>query len=219
MAVNCGYCGEELIGSVNCCWKCGRAVESRPGPANLPPVRREKPLATPAEQAELADEQANESEVVLATPAESEAPVETGGSDQPPHVSAPIASGTVYHGSPFAPLVKPSAPRTPVAPPSYPQNAAASGGALASFCLGIMSLAIAMVFWRAPAIALVISLLGICMGIWGMYSTRRSYAGMGLFLCIGAFGLSSYLGVVQLYVLVHGVSPFEQLDTDEFPLE
>jgi len=137
-----------------------------------------------------------------------------------PQRAAPLRSRTVHHGSPFAPSAVPApAPKSMAAAPSYPQNAAASGGAIASFCLGIMSLAIALIFWRVPAVALVISLLGLCMGIWGMYSNRRGFAGVGLFLCIAAFGLSSYLGVVQLYVAIHGVSPFGQEITDDFPIE
>ena len=34
MAVTCAHCGEQLMGSVNRCWRCGRDVQSRPGPVH-----------------------------------------------------------------------------------------------------------------------------------------------------------------------------------------
>lgn len=40
MSVHCAYCGEELMGAVNRCWRCGRRFEHAPTPESEPPVRR-----------------------------------------------------------------------------------------------------------------------------------------------------------------------------------
>src|SRR5436190_459879 len=40
MAVTCSNCGEELLGAVNRCWKCGSAFAAPPKTADEPPVRR-----------------------------------------------------------------------------------------------------------------------------------------------------------------------------------
>ena len=38
MAVHCTKCGEELLGAVNRCWKCGQTFEVRPPVPEEPPV-------------------------------------------------------------------------------------------------------------------------------------------------------------------------------------
>jgi hypothetical protein len=43
MAVHCAKCGEELLGAVNRCWKCGQIFVRRPEMDGLPPVRMERP--------------------------------------------------------------------------------------------------------------------------------------------------------------------------------
>ena len=40
MKVSCSNCGEELLGSVNRCWKCGTAIQPLAGDVQTPPVRR-----------------------------------------------------------------------------------------------------------------------------------------------------------------------------------
>jgi len=39
MPVRCSNCGEELMGAVNRCWRCGRQFVAHSGPADVPPVR------------------------------------------------------------------------------------------------------------------------------------------------------------------------------------
>ncbi len=41
MAVHCSKCGEELLGAVNRCWKCGQAFALHPEIDGRPPVRME----------------------------------------------------------------------------------------------------------------------------------------------------------------------------------
>jgi hypothetical protein len=39
MAASCGKCGEELLGAVNRCWRCGHVFDGLPGEDGQPPVR------------------------------------------------------------------------------------------------------------------------------------------------------------------------------------
>jgi hypothetical protein len=39
MAVRCSKCGEELLGPVNRCWKCGQQFTAQSDAGGLPPVR------------------------------------------------------------------------------------------------------------------------------------------------------------------------------------
>src|SRR5688572_19636598 len=56
MAVRCSKCGEELLGPVNRCWKCGQQFAAQAEAGGLPPVRY-APVNLPPDvvQAEFAD--------------------------------------------------------------------------------------------------------------------------------------------------------------------
>jgi hypothetical protein len=45
MKAHCGYCGEEILGAVNRCWRCGHRFRRLPAADGQPPVRRE-PVAS-----------------------------------------------------------------------------------------------------------------------------------------------------------------------------
>lgn len=90
--------------------------------------------------------------------------------------------------------------------PAYPTNVGAAGGAIASVVLGVMALVATRLI--TPG-ALLISILGVGMGVWGLYSDRRGLAILGLALCCIAMAISGFLIVVQLYTLVYGYDPFE----------
>ncbi|MCO6455123.1 MAG: hypothetical protein J5I93_07470, partial [Pirellulaceae bacterium] len=93
-----------------------------------------------------------------------------------------------------------TAPRAP----SYPAHTAAVGGAIGSVVLGGMSLVGCLI----TNAALVTALLGLAMGVWGLYSTRRGLAVLGLLLCFLALSISSFNGAVDLYEYMNGRSPF-----------
>ncbi|MEY4179806.1 MAG: hypothetical protein RLY70_3380 [Planctomycetota bacterium] len=46
MKAHCGYCGEEIMGAVNRCWRCGHHFAVSPAADGLPPVRRD-PIPAP----------------------------------------------------------------------------------------------------------------------------------------------------------------------------
>jgi hypothetical protein len=46
MKAHCGYCGEEMMGAVNRCWRCGHHFATAPIASGEPPVRRQ-PISGP----------------------------------------------------------------------------------------------------------------------------------------------------------------------------
>jgi hypothetical protein len=245
MAVRCSHCGEELMGSVNRCWKCGQQFTSRPGPVGMPPVRR-SPVAIaatselpnvspgpstgtpPAPMAPGASDSSVPSPPPGTFQAELVAPQQTSPPDLPaapgasPDAKAPVQSGSGGAdspqrvrrvGSPFAASngagSRPLFYEPPPPPPMYPRHVAAVGGAIGALVLGILSL-IGCFFTNA---ALVTGILGLVMGVWGLYSTRRGIAVAGLLVCFLAMSISSFNGAVELYVRMYGEHPFKPKPT------
>ncbi|MBW3597765.1 MAG: hypothetical protein KY475_10880 [Planctomycetes bacterium] len=211
--VHCAHCGEELLGSVNRCWKCGRAFVAEHNPDNLPPVRRrpiplelvnrtrEELLAPKAEPAAVA--------VTAASGGEGQAAIEAvivGGE------SSESAGASTDQTTPTA-ASAPTRPATQSAPyyttppqPAYPVNAGATGGAIAALVLGVMSLL--AIRFIAPG-ALLVAILGVAMGVWGLHSDRRGAALVGLVLCCLAMALAGFFTAVQLFELINGYNPLE----------
>ena len=78
------------------------------------------------------------------------------------------------------------------------------GGSVAALVLGIMSLG-ASFFTVGAAIT---AIVGIGMGIWGLYSNKRGLAFTGILLCCLALAVSGFNGAVQVYTQIYGRSPF-----------
>src|SRR5690349_840626 len=57
MRITCSQCGQDLIGAVNRCWKCGKSLPQLLGPDGLPKIRR-APVA-PTVEAVVIDEQSS----------------------------------------------------------------------------------------------------------------------------------------------------------------
>lgn len=200
MAVRCSKCGEELLGPVNRCWKCGQLFATLPDAGGLPPVRGEVPsLATSAVSSRTMD---------ASPPADT---VQT--ADENPTAAAPPSSGGIRTGSPFIPGAmmapvssQPSAKPLPGNRPKPPatqqliRDHAAVAGAVGSLVLGIFGLSVA---WMADPTAVIgaalMALLGLVMGMWGLYSRRRGWALFGMLLCVGAISLASYSGAMLIY--------------------
>lgn len=70
------------------------------------------------------------------------------------------------------------------------------GGTVGSMVLGLFALVLAMFRFEAALIAL----LGLVLGIWGLYSPKRALALVAMLVCCLAIGLGSYTGAKQLYV-------------------
>jgi hypothetical protein len=202
MTVRCTKCGEELLGAVNCCWKCGQAFALRPEIDGRPPVRPAgPPTAEPALEAEVIED-ATVDQLAAATPVAVAAQV------QPMPMTAVPA-----HPPVAARVIAP--PKVSTADFINAQRASltAMGGTAAAFVLGVFALGIGLFgFWGAP-----IALLGLVMGIWGLYSPRRGWALAAMLVCCLAIGLSSYTGARQLYRhMLKSRVPAQEEDSSQF---
>ena len=222
MTVRCAHCGEELLGAVNRCWKCGQQFAAQPTVEGQPPVRVEaEQLAAVAAQEPLEARVLDDAEVIAAaetavltvatasTPAAAESPREF----QPPPPSI------------FLPPPHPLAPPSPYSPPhAHPAlrrhapprpNLAALGGAYAALMLGFFGLVLAPFRWEAA----IVGFCGILMGLWGVYSPRRNWALVGMLLCVLAIGWGSYTGVNDLWLYLNRNAPIveeEAVEEDPF---
>jgi hypothetical protein len=188
MTVRCSKCGEELMGAVNRCWKCGQTFAQRPEIDGRPPVRGE---ALPAEAPPL-------TAVVL----------DHASAGAPATRAAIAATGLALPQSAPARAATHSTERL-----SFPSTSdfidakrtslTAMGGTIGSLVLGLFALVLALFRFEAALIAL----LGLVLGIWGLYSPKRALALVAMLLCCLAIGLGSYTGANQLYVYYKNRQP------------
>ncbi len=192
MTVRCSRCGEELLGAVNRCWKCGQAFQARPTVDGLPPVRAE--VVAAAAVASLPAGQAVEARVL-----------DNSLSGAPTAILVALPAAPL----PSHPLATPPAPRPGVS--RAPTNVAAEGGAYAALALGLFGLVLSWSLFYGALVALV----GLLAGIWGIYSPRRNVALIGMLLCAVAMGLGTFTGVRQLNLYLTRNAPIDAPTTDE----
>ena len=181
MPVHCSKCGEELLGAVNRCWKCGQTFALPPEMNGRPPVQvavavtSSQPL-----EAIIVDE--------LAVPA---------GSPFRPIASLPIASPRMAQSrlSSTAELIE-----------ARRAGLMAMGGTVTSLVLGLFS-AILSAFWPPAAI---VAVLGLIMGIWGLSSPRRNWALVGMLLCCLAIGFGTFGMARRIYIGILSNRPIEE---------
>lgn len=181
------------MGAVNRCWKCGLDLraETRPGVRPASPSAHE-PLIV-AELAEATPLAAVQTPALVPQPTTAPAAAPQAES---PYIEFGPNGSMLRRGSPFAPgslLIPPrklSDLQTPAVrqKPNLQQAYASSGGAVAGLVLGIFSLIIAPFSVQGA----VVGALGMGMGIWGLYSSRRGWALAGLILCSLAIGLGVF---------------------------
>lgn len=222
MRVKCSKCGEELLGAVNRCWRCGTRVASRPGDTDLPPVRR-APIRMNGEGQPGGDsgsvEHSESIEQATTDEAQPDAAVpDTSPAGQPATANADDKPAVMARrvGSPFAVSDPETAavagtdtgrPKSyfPVTEAKYPRITASAGGAVAALVLGAMSLIFSFFTW----LAIFTALIGLVMGIWGLYSTRRGSAIIGVLLCCFALAVGGFNGIVSIYTIRHGYAPWD----------
>jgi hypothetical protein len=195
MTVQCAKCGEELMGSVNRCWRCGQEFVARSGDASLPPIRRSPLVAATADVwvAELSGA-------------------------IPTTVDIPAVTKTVRRGSPFADrgtatlqTINPEPTRcerdaTADREARYQKNGGAAAGAVLAIPLGLISLLAAFLF---PLAGFPLALLGLGFGVWGLNSRGRALAVAGLLICCLSLAIATFYGSVEIYTNVYGVTPWE----------
>jgi hypothetical protein len=171
LAVHCGNCGEELLGAVNRCWKCGTA-----SPADV---------SAPTTNATPTAETANADDPIWAEIIEENADFQS----TEHGMEAPIANEqTEAAGQPSYYLPNSGPPRNRLAQ-------SAIGGAIGSVVLGLIGL-VGSFFSVA---SLVVSTVGFGLGLWGLISDKKALATVGLIICLVAILVGGYQGVRLLY--------------------
>jgi hypothetical protein len=221
MAVYCSHCGEELLGAVNRCWKCGRTFSARLDPSGLPPIRR-PPLTGSLDAADFSETGALVAEVLdeglgVAGAADAQAAPATRAADAAVKIAIAHSPQSAEKkrpprcGSPFAVSDRAAPDRT--APPRSPavaqprrKNAGAAGAAIAAVVLGVLGLVLSYYFTIG---ALLISLAGLGLGVWGLYSEHRGLAILAVLLCCLALSISAFHGAVDLYTNLYGSGPWQ----------
>jgi hypothetical protein len=106
------------------------------------------------------------------------------------------------------PAVGDQPPSRPLAPRVNVRRSASVGGAIAALVLGLMSL----IGSAVTPLALLPAALGVLMGLWGLYSSRRGTALFAIVLCCIALAISAFQGLVQAYRVRHGYAPWQAPD-------
>jgi hypothetical protein len=214
MAVHCAQCGEELLGAVNRCWRCGAKVLFQAGDTHLPPVRRPPipVVESPAPEAggEGKGEDADVVEAAFADAGPAEAVPPSGAAIAPELArvpgrtpSGPSSSGR-RRGSPFA-----TSPGTAPAPRARLRGLrwlTPEVGALGACALGLISLIACLVSGLTAAI---VAGLGLVLGIWGLSAPRRGPAIAGILLCCVGLLVGSFRTVTTWYESRYGYAPWD----------
>ena len=189
MSVRCAKCGEELMGAVNRCWKCGQMFVRRPDIDGQPPVRVDWQPPEAVIDAILLDEPAA---------GDAQAPAETA-SAPPAAVAAAAHPVALPPQSPYG-IPRPAAtsPSTAAIVEANRRSMIAMGGTVTSLVLGIFGLALAAFRFEGAVIAAI----GLLMGLWGLYSRKRNWALVAMLLCALGITLGTYRGVRDLYIFI-----------------
>ena len=229
MAIKCAKCGEELLGAVNRCWRCGQKFAD-PLITSLPPQRGALvPEVVTAELATAPAEAALAADVVAATVADADATaIEPTTANSESQAAAPAAA-VMRRGSPFLPGVELT--RIDIQPPpsatsslsddeqrvrdrlrrvSGPPNHAATGGAIAAIVCGFFAVAVSFFFWSGALVAL----MALCFGVWGLRSPKRNWALVGMLIASLAVAMGTYRGAVDFYIYRNQVSPWGSIEEE-----
>jgi hypothetical protein len=189
MSVLCSHCGEELMGAVNRCWKCGKLIGSHSGPLDVPPIRRSPivgPLNAPLEATVL------------------EEPVEAGVTPEMRRGSPFVKNAAVVRvAGPTQSPPTPS-PLRPISPPASSSTSSQLVSAVA-VCLSLVAWGVS---FAVPIATLCLALFAIALGIWGLFGSKRGLAIFSLIFGCTALAWGSFQSLVQIYKMVYGVHPF-----------
>ena len=209
MATVCSACGEELIGNVNRCWRCGNVLVSAPVAGDTPAVPpNDTKLTEPVPVAYLIPEEPLQPPSVSES-SSSETEIQEAGAS--PGSDEVIVAQPVRTGSPFRETASgvQTSVLDDVVMPSYPDNVLRENLAVASVVVAIMSLLASLVTpW-----ALIPSAVGLGLGVLGFQSERRRTAIVGVVLSIVAifFGTWKTIDAVQAYYEQYEMEQMDQL--------
>src|SRR5262245_53746233 len=196
MAVLCSHCGEELMGAVNRCWKCGKPIQSHSGPCDVPPIRRSPitgPLNAPLEA------------MVLEEPLDREAAPPDNRRGSPFETDATISRVSGASPSPATTPPPPSTTPQKTKRQPGPDYAVTQFASIAAVGLGILAWGVS---FRIPIATVCIALFAIGLGVWGLFGYRRGVAIFALLLSCSALAWGAFGSLVQIYQMIYGVHPF-----------
>ncbi len=210
----CPNCGEALMGAVNRCWKCGLDLraESRPGVIPVSRTAQEPLIVAELVEAAPAKDNARDSAALVSPPIPN--PTEPAIGVETPVLEFGPNGSLLRRGSPFAAnalLLPPrqvpefGGPATKPKKNSLQQAYASNGGAIAALILGVFGLILSPLRFEGA----IVGLVGLMMGIWGLYSQRRGWALAGLILCCLAIAIGMYTGVYWLFKYTNNATPWE----------
>jgi len=204
MAVQCSKCGEELLGAVNRCWNCGTPFYTVSDEGGVPPIRREPIKPTVAAEV-----------VVVETPIAAEVLDEEAASA----LQTENNTTTVRRGSPFSDSFTPSdstkatrqsdtsSTSSSVRDLLNPRNNVVSlVVAISSLVFGILSV---LFLFVSAAATFFTSVIGLGLGLRGLYGNRRGPAIAGIVLCCLALGLSGLFATLYIFELSFGYNPLD----------
>lgn len=184
MTVTCSQCGEELMGAVNRCWRCGTTF-NRPGAkSDLPPVRR---APVTLQRSHSAPETAG---AITATVVDPES------SASPQVVSTTVDSAEPRRGSPFASNWNASFQRWEHAGLRPESQAVGTWMSVLAVAMALCSLA---VLFYVPVAAFFLAVFGLVLAAIGTHGGRRRVAIVGLILCLLMACWSGVRTAVQIY--------------------
>lgn len=242
MSVRCSHCGEELMGAVNRCWRCGRAFAATPTVSSAPPVRRE-PVEGPLDLPPWIASSLVVAEVVQPATEGGDVPVdaEVGAASATLTTSA-VAS--IRRGSPFSDDYVPTTElgfkrrvtsalgslsaavkrrlsrREPKSSTAELERTSDDEGmslptvaAIVGLVLGIVSLTLS----GFPMVAVLIGVLGLAFTGVGFAGRSMGLVIVALLVCCLSTGISAYRFGIQTYEAMYG--PFESAEEEEEPFE
>jgi hypothetical protein len=227
MSVRCAQCGEELMGAVNRCWRCGTPIVAYHGQSDQPPVRR-RPIVMPLaeDEPQVVAVLANDEDLPVANSAgqiagDRSASDRAGDTERAPaiawRVGSPFAAG--FSGTPAGEMtIAPVTASFPITMPRYRNEGMYNGFVFAALIMGVMSLIAA--FFTSGAV--VLAVVGLLLGVCGLHARRRLAAVVAILLCCLALVWGVYQGIVFLYELRYGYKPWnapseiDEFETDPF---
>jgi len=194
MTVKCAQCGEELLGAVNKCWRCGQLVESRLDadvpPVIRPPVRITPPVITPAD-GDLAPDAPLAAELA----------------------DSAIENQNMRSGSPFAKTQRGTWQH-------WRQTTGREWNA--STISAWVAVVVVIYGWVLtsfnPFVAFALGLVSLGLGIFGLWGRHRPAAVVAMILCCLLIAFAGYHMFVEIFKLSYGYAPFsEPENSDTWP--
>ena len=193
--VTCAQCGEELLGSVNRCWRCGTEFALHADQDWLPPVRRSPVSPANARTADGAP--GNRADPIAADMVLESTAARTGGQLRR---GSPFNGAATWESSSYVASARGGAAASERAPVYLVAGFSAAGVAAFSFLL-VESL---------PVAAMALAAFAVGLAVVALYGPRRWVALAAILLAITSFGWAGYEFAIQIYILRHGSSPWSK---------